>query len=116
MGKPVPTAEQTIRPGERPIDSTQAVRFERLPVTLTADGNLKAGPGYLGNLVITNGGGAAITVTLVNAATGSTPVVAPVAVPAGAMVALLDLGWFFDTTIRVVSSSWTGVTVCGGVS
>lgn len=116
MGKPVPTAEQTIRPGERPIDSTQAVRFERLPVTLTADGNLKAGPGYLGNLVIDNGSGAAITVTLVNAASGSAPIVAVVRVPASSTVTLPDLGWFFDTAIRAVSSSWTTVTVCGGVS
>ena len=112
----IPVNEQTIRPGERPTDAVQAVRFERLPVTLTADGNLKATPGYLGNLVVTNSGGAAVIITLVNAASGSTPVVATIAVPVAATVTLPDLGWFFDTAIRVVSSSWTSVTVCGGVS
>lgn len=114
MGMPV--NEQTIRPGERAIDSVVAVRYERTPITLTADGNLKSSSGYLGNLVINNGGGAAITVTLVNAASGSTPVVAVIQVPANATLPLHSLGWFFDSAIRVVSSSWTSVTVTGGVS
>lgn len=114
MGLPV--NEQTIRPGERSPENMLAVRFERYPVTLTADGNLKSSAGFLGNLLCTNGGLAAIVVTLVNGASGLTPVVATVAVPANSSVLLVDLGWFFDASIRVVSSSWTSVTVCGGVS
>lgn len=110
----LPTNEQTIRPGERAVDSMVAVRNEWVPITLTADGNLKASPGWLGNIVVTNAGGAAITVTLVNAVSGSTPVVVTIAV-AAANTAYLNLGWFFDTGIRVVSSSWTSVTACGGV-
>lgn len=113
MGMPV--NEQTIRPGERASDSMVAVRPEWVPVTLTADGNLKASPGWLGNLVATNSSGAAVIVTLVNAGTGSTPVVATIAVPAGTTVSLLNLGWYFDTAVRVTCSLWTSVTVCGGV-
>lgn len=115
MSSGYPTQEQTIRPGERSIDGFIATRREQLPVTLTADGNLKGSPGYLGNLVVTNSGGAAVVVTLVNAASGSSPVVATVAVPIGATVAL-DPNWYFDTAIRVTSSSWTSVTVCGGIT
>lgn len=109
--------EQTIRPGERAIDGVQAVRYERTPVTITgADGNLKSSAGWLGNLVATNTSGSAVVVTLVNASTGSTPVVANVAVPANSTVPLMNLGWLFDSAIRVASTSWTGVTVTGGVS
>ena len=111
----IPTNEQTIRPGERAIDGVQAVRYERTPVTLTADGNLKSSSGYLGNLVVNNGGVVAINVTLVNASSGSTPVVAVIQVPANTTSILGSLGWFFDSAIRVVSSSWTSVTVSGGV-
>lgn len=110
-----PTVEQSVRPGDRAVDSYQAVRNECLPVTLTADGNLKGFPGYLHNFVATNLSGSAVTVTLINAASGSTPVVATIAVPANSTINI-NPGWFFDTAIRVTCSLWTSVTVCGGIS
>lgn len=111
----LPTVEQSARPGERSVDSVVATRRELLPVTMTADGNLKGTPGYLGNLVLTNGSGAAATYTLVNAASGSTPVVATFTVANGTSLPV-QLDWYFDTAIRLIATSWTSSTACGGVA
>ena len=84
---------------------------------LTAAGNAKSGAGKVRAITLTAGAAAAATATLVNAAAGTTPIVATLAAAQGTSFTLRfagsdGLGEYLEAGIRLGALTGAGAEVC----